>query len=196
MGERIRGIMESYSLNAKELSERLGTSPGTVSHWLSGRNGPSYEVIVKIIEEFPTVSLNWLILGEGGMHREAAVQGGFTAILGSSDHHEKSENSTDTLLSTVVENSGVEPAPMAADKRIYTNVNTQEAQRRATEVNPSNPLREPDGDISVNSSAGGKCAKESTSVVSGELQMETAASKLDIFVLLPNGTYQRYTPCD
>lgn len=62
---RLHKIMEFYGLSATAFSDRLGVNRSTTSHLLSGRNKPSLEVVMKILDEFPEVSLYWLMNGKG-----------------------------------------------------------------------------------------------------------------------------------
>lgn len=186
--------MDSYSLNAKEFSERLGTSAGTVSHWLSGRNGPSYEVIVKIIEEFPTVSLNWLILGEGGMHREAAVR--HTVPLFTAD---TSPTSEEELPPPIPAGSGA-PGTGGANENHPEEDTDVNGPKSATEITDGNLQACPE-DPRRNTSVTHQSPEhpiahreEFTFASAGKLQMESVEHSPDIIILLPDGTYQRYTP--
>ena len=64
--ERFQQIISSLNLSAGTFAERISVSPGTISHILSGRNKyPSTEVLLRIHDTFPNISLNWLLTGEG-----------------------------------------------------------------------------------------------------------------------------------
>lgn len=70
MNTRIRQLLESKALTALRFSEILDVQPSGISHLLSGRNKPSYDLIEKILTVFPDVNPDWLILGNGSMYRE------------------------------------------------------------------------------------------------------------------------------
>ena len=55
--------MSDYSLSASGFEEKIGVGRATISHLLSGRNKPSLDFILKIIQVFPEVDLYWLIDG-------------------------------------------------------------------------------------------------------------------------------------
>lgn len=65
--ERLIEIMKSQRLNAKQFSERLGVSAGTISNIMSGRNKPSLELLQNIAQLFPFIQSDWLFLGKGDM---------------------------------------------------------------------------------------------------------------------------------
>jgi len=63
MQARLKEFMDSERLNARELSERIGVQASSVSHILTGRNKPSIDFLVKILEAFPYMDLTYLISG-------------------------------------------------------------------------------------------------------------------------------------
>ena len=63
--QRIRQIMEAYDLNARSFADRVGVQRSGMSHLFGGRNKPSLDLVLKIVESFPEVSVEWLLLGEG-----------------------------------------------------------------------------------------------------------------------------------
>ena len=65
--ERLIEIMNSQGLNAKQLSQQLCISPGTISNILSGRNKPSLELLQNLAAAFPFIQSDWLFLGKGEM---------------------------------------------------------------------------------------------------------------------------------
>ena len=69
MIDRIQQLMKTYELTAADLADALGTERSGISHFLSGRNKPSLAFITKLLEKFPDVNPDWLLLGTGTMHR-------------------------------------------------------------------------------------------------------------------------------
>lgn len=67
--ERLAKIIESENLTAKQFAEEIGVSAGTISNILGGRNKPSVEIYVRILNRFRTISSDWLMLGTGCMYR-------------------------------------------------------------------------------------------------------------------------------
>ncbi len=62
--ERIRYVMKINNMTASKFADEIGVQRSSVSHILSGRNKPSLDFIVKILERFPNVSPAWLLLGK------------------------------------------------------------------------------------------------------------------------------------
>jgi transcriptional regulator with XRE-family HTH domain len=63
--DRLRQVMESQGYNAKGFAELLGIQRSGLSHIFSGRNKPGLDLIQKILEVFPEVSADWLLMGKG-----------------------------------------------------------------------------------------------------------------------------------
>lgn len=61
---RILQIMEKEGHSVSSFARKLGMSWTSANNIVSGRNMPSYENIVKIIESFEWVDANWLIMGQ------------------------------------------------------------------------------------------------------------------------------------
>ena len=63
--DRIELLMKSYALSPSQFADKTGIQRASVSHILSGRNKPSLEVMLKIYEAFPGLSMEWLMAGIG-----------------------------------------------------------------------------------------------------------------------------------
>lgn len=63
--KRLEVILDYYSLNASSFADKIGVQRSSMSHLLSGRNKPSLDFILKIIDIFPDVDLYWILKGTG-----------------------------------------------------------------------------------------------------------------------------------
>ncbi|MBW4361854.1 helix-turn-helix domain-containing protein [Flavobacterium taihuense] len=63
--KRLEIILDYYSLNASSFADKIGVQRSSMSHLLSGRNKPSLDFILKIVEFFPDVDLYWILNGKG-----------------------------------------------------------------------------------------------------------------------------------
>lgn len=70
MKERIAQIVQKEGMTAAQFADKIGISPSSLSHILSGRNNPSLEVIMKIHKACDYISLDWLLYGEGEMETD------------------------------------------------------------------------------------------------------------------------------
>ncbi|WP_350285962.1 helix-turn-helix transcriptional regulator [uncultured Croceitalea sp.] len=65
IAERIKTIIAHYQLNASSFADKIGVPRSSISHLLSGRNKPSLDFILKLVNTFPEVNLYWLLNGKG-----------------------------------------------------------------------------------------------------------------------------------
>jgi transcriptional regulator with XRE-family HTH domain len=63
--KRLEMIMDFYGLSSSALADEIDFNRSSISHLLSGRNKPSLEFVMKILEKFPDVKLYWLLNGKG-----------------------------------------------------------------------------------------------------------------------------------
>jgi DNA-binding XRE family transcriptional regulator len=63
--KRLEIILDYFSLNASSFADKIGVQRSSMSHLLSGRNKPSLDFILKIIDVFPEVDLYWILIGSG-----------------------------------------------------------------------------------------------------------------------------------
>ncbi len=63
--ERLQKLIDFYGLSASAFAERIGVQRSSISHILSGRNKPSLDFVLKVIQQFPDVELYWLLNGKG-----------------------------------------------------------------------------------------------------------------------------------
>ncbi|MDR0994943.1 MAG: helix-turn-helix domain-containing protein [Tannerella sp.] len=67
MKDRIIQIMEHEGLKPSEFAESIGIQRAAISHYMTGRNDPSLDVIKRIHETYPAIRLEWLLYGTGEM---------------------------------------------------------------------------------------------------------------------------------
>jgi predicted transcriptional regulator len=63
--KRLEFILDYYSLSASGFADKIGVQRSSLSHLLSGRNKPSLDFILKILEFFPEIDLYWILNGQG-----------------------------------------------------------------------------------------------------------------------------------
>jgi len=67
MLDRILKIMDYNKFTPSEFADVLEIDRSRLSHILNGRNKPSLEIVMKILEKFPEISSDWLLFGSGNM---------------------------------------------------------------------------------------------------------------------------------
>jgi len=86
--ERIEKVMQHENMNSALFANAIGIQGSTLSHILNGRNNPSLSVLQAILNRFPNISPEWLIMGQGSMERNTK------------------QSQTPTLFDSVSENIG------------------------------------------------------------------------------------------
>lgn len=62
MKEKIEFLLRNKGLTSTQLARMLEIQPSGISHILSGRNKPSFDLVVKILRAFPDINPDWLLL--------------------------------------------------------------------------------------------------------------------------------------
>ncbi len=68
--KRLHQVMDFYDLSAASFADKIDVGRSSISHLLSGRNKPSLDFVMKIIEAFPEVELYWLLNGKGSFPKK------------------------------------------------------------------------------------------------------------------------------
>lgn len=68
--ERLKKMMGHYGLTGTALADSIEVQRSSISHLLSGRNKPSLDFVLKILEKYPEVELYWLLNGKGSFPKE------------------------------------------------------------------------------------------------------------------------------
>ena len=74
MESRIQRLIGSENLSPTKFADIIGVQRSAISHILSGRNKPSFDLIQKILSKFPRVSSEWLLMGRGEMYKTTIQQ--------------------------------------------------------------------------------------------------------------------------
>lgn len=72
--KRLEVILDYYGLNASSFADNIGVQRSSLSHLLSGRNKPSLDFILKILEVYPEVDLYWILNGKGSFPKVSVNQ--------------------------------------------------------------------------------------------------------------------------
>lgn len=72
MVERILKVLKIKGLTASKFADEIGAQRSSISHILSGRNKPSLEFVLKILERYPDINPDWLLKGKGEISRGEA----------------------------------------------------------------------------------------------------------------------------
>ena len=68
--KRLKKILDYYQLSASQFAEKIKVQRSSISHLLSGRNKPSLDFVLKVLENFEEVELYWLLNGKGSFPKK------------------------------------------------------------------------------------------------------------------------------
>jgi transcriptional regulator with XRE-family HTH domain len=74
MKDRILEFLKAENKSSAQLAEEIGVQPSGISHILSGRNKPSLDFVLKMMEKYKFLSTDWLLFGKGTMYKEIKMQ--------------------------------------------------------------------------------------------------------------------------
>ena len=74
MKERLLEFLKKENKSSAQLAEEIGVQPSGISHILSGRNNPSLDFVMKMLEKYRFLSTDWLLFGKGTMYKESKNQ--------------------------------------------------------------------------------------------------------------------------
>jgi transcriptional regulator with XRE-family HTH domain len=66
----LQKLLINEKLSPTRFAEIIGVQRSSISHILSGRNKPSFDVIQSILVKFPKLNPDWLIVGNGEIYRK------------------------------------------------------------------------------------------------------------------------------
>ena len=66
--------MVEENMNSAKFADEIGIINSRLSHYLSGRNNVSLDLITRILERFRGINSEWLLFGRGEMYKSADVK--------------------------------------------------------------------------------------------------------------------------
>lgn len=73
MKEKLQMILSEYGLTSSALADKMGIQRSGISHIMAGRNKPSYDFLVTLLEKFPDINANWLLADDENMYNDQVV---------------------------------------------------------------------------------------------------------------------------
>lgn len=71
---RIEAVIAHLDLSVSAFADEIGVQRSSISHLLNGRNKPSLDFVMKLVNTYPEVDLYWLLKGEGSFPKETTNQ--------------------------------------------------------------------------------------------------------------------------
>jgi len=80
MKDRILEFLKNENKSSAQFAEEIGVQPSSISHIISGRNNPSLDFVIKMLEKYSFLSTEWLLFGKGSMYKEPKMADLFSSI--------------------------------------------------------------------------------------------------------------------
>jgi transcriptional regulator with XRE-family HTH domain len=74
MKERLLEFLKVENKSSAQLAEEIGVQASGISHILSGRNNPSLDFVLKMLEKYKFLSTDWFLFGKGSMYKDIKMQ--------------------------------------------------------------------------------------------------------------------------
>ena len=103
MNRRFQTILDLENLSPAQLADRLGVQRSGISHILSGRNKPSFELLQRVVQSFPEISAEWLITGNGKPLKEQNQAAASGAASGATNN--RSSGTTPSITPSITSGS-------------------------------------------------------------------------------------------
>jgi transcriptional regulator with XRE-family HTH domain len=121
MKERLLEFLKNENKSSAQLADEIGVQASGISHILSGRNNPSLDFVLKMLEKYQFLSTDWLLFGKGSMYKEAKMPNLFDFDLitnrESNERRNKGEQTRpETEFQDVIKGKLVKDSEAPADK--------------------------------------------------------------------------------
>jgi transcriptional regulator with XRE-family HTH domain len=80
MKERILEFLRKENKTSAQFAEEIGVQPSGISHIISGRNNPSLDFVLKMLEKYSFLSAEWLLFGKGSIYKEPKMADLFSSL--------------------------------------------------------------------------------------------------------------------
>jgi len=119
----LQELITRLNVTATQFAENIGVQRSSISHFLSGRNNPSLDVLRKILMAYPQINAQWLISGEGDMMK---------SDVSSPNISIEAPSPIENNLFSPVEDESPEPYGVRYQEDLPDNINEKE-KKRSTE---------------------------------------------------------------
>lgn len=114
---RLKTVLDFYSLTLSTFADTVEVQRSSLSHLMSGRNKPSLDFVLKVVDKYPEVDLYWLLNGKGSFPKTEET----TVISSKTNVVSETVNSTPSLFSETEEKFEVKNETISSIPKIAQN---------------------------------------------------------------------------
>ncbi|PKP00446.1 MAG: hypothetical protein CVU13_02780 [Bacteroidetes bacterium HGW-Bacteroidetes-8] len=135
MKDRLQRFLDLEQLTPARLADILGIQRSGLSHILSGRNKPGFDLIQKLLTKFPSLNADWLITGKGKVYKESSPSHDITSsttLFGNIEKTDEEATSKKPALST--DNNEIDSsinASQLCENSINESINRSDQEKRS-----------------------------------------------------------------
>jgi len=122
MNDRLDKLLLAEQLTPAKFADIIGVQRSSISHIVSGRNKPSFDFIAKVLQRFPRVNPDWLILGKGEMYKQMVQASLFDVPVVKQLVPEQESNQEIVKQESITDVSGTEEAVSKESPALNTDV--------------------------------------------------------------------------
>ena len=184
VAQRIATLIESLGMKTADFADKVGIQKSAVSHLIGGRNKPSFEVIGSMLQAFPELNPDWLILGKGDMWRKVET-------VPSTKNSLQNQRAHSTSLKELV---NAAPLPNTTSHTQIQNTESVESKPilKHTNVNSMQGLPSTSSDKPQIETIPTPIQNVASTPNSNITSVITETNLPDIVILQPDGRYIRY----
>ena len=71
---RLRKVLDHHEITAYKLGKDIGYSNAAIGNMLAGKSNPNFDFVVRLMELFPMLNGNWLVMGRGDMFVDPTIR--------------------------------------------------------------------------------------------------------------------------
>ena len=115
--DRLTQILSFKQLSSSAFADTLEIQRSNMSHYLSGRNKPGVEILQRILDKFPEINADWLIMGRGEM--TTMVESDLFNDYKGLQTHPSASSSSPPMLKKIVQNRKIDRITVYFDDGTY-----------------------------------------------------------------------------
>ncbi len=73
-GIRLKRVLDHHGITAYKLGKAIGYSNAAIGNMLAGKSNPSFDFVARLMELYPMLNGNWLVVGRGDMFIDPSIK--------------------------------------------------------------------------------------------------------------------------
>lgn len=70
MNNRLKQFLAAENITQAQFADTIKVVRASVSHVLAGRNNPSFDFLKAMMQNYPSLNMEWLMFGKGRMYKD------------------------------------------------------------------------------------------------------------------------------